>query len=76
MARPAYRWVSSVAAVSGLMAQFYVNQAERKCSQAKKQRSDKIQKQERSGISVYVWTGVCCHQEYKYIPAGVKWLEG
>lgn len=43
-----------MAAVSGLVAQFYVNQAERKCSQAKKQPSDKIQKQERPVISVYV----------------------
>lgn len=42
-----------MAAVSGLMEQFYVNQAERKCSQAKKQRWDKIQKQERSVVSVY-----------------------
>lgn len=36
--------------LSGLTAQFYVNQAERKCSQARKEHSDKIQKQQRSVI--------------------------
>lgn len=61
MARPAYRWVSSVAAVSGLIVQFHANQAETKCSQVKKQQSDKFP--EKEGSVVYAQTDVFCPRE-------------
>lgn len=37
-----------MAAVSGLIAQFHANEAERKCSRVKKQHSAKVHKQEGS----------------------------
>lgn len=45
-----------MAAVSGLIAQFHANEAERKCSRVKKQHSDKVHKQEGSlSLCVHEW---------------------
>lgn len=45
-----------MAAVSGLIAQFHANEAERKCSRVKKQHSDKVNKREGSlSLCVHEW---------------------
>lgn len=61
-----------MAAVSGLIAQFHANEAERKCSRVKKQHSDKVHKQEGSLSSCVHERMSFSPQEYKYIPASVK----